>query len=123
MPLRAKRDGVAPKRFFKQVLRSHGSEPRKMVTDKLRSYGVALRGLIPDTIHGAQPYVNNRARHLDQQTFTVHDYSLALLLITLFERTPIFSTSSSTRSPSFKKRRCSKPQPKPTVPEPITSPG
>lgn len=48
--LQAKRDGVAAKRFFKRLLRSHGTEPRKTVTDKLRSYGVAHRGLIPDTI-------------------------------------------------------------------------
>jgi len=38
--LQAKRDGAAAKRFFKRLLRSHGSEPRKIVTDKLRSYGV-----------------------------------------------------------------------------------
>ena len=35
--LQAKRDGAAAKRFFKRLLRSHGSEPRKIVTDKLRS--------------------------------------------------------------------------------------
>ena len=40
--LQAKRDGASAKRFFKRLLRSHGSEPRKIVTDKLRSYGVPL---------------------------------------------------------------------------------
>jgi len=59
--LQAKRDGAAAKRFFKRLLRSHGSEPRKIVTDKLRSYGVAHRELIPDTIHSIQQYENNRA--------------------------------------------------------------
>lgn len=43
MYLQTRRDGVAAKRFFKRLLRSHGSEPRKIVTDKLRSYGVAHR--------------------------------------------------------------------------------
>jgi len=59
--LQAKRDGTAAKRFFKRLLRSHGSEPRKIVTDKLRSYGVAHRELIPETIHSTKRYENNRA--------------------------------------------------------------
>ncbi len=59
--LQAKRDGAAAKRFFRRLLRSHGSEPRKIVTDKLRSYGVAHRGLIPQTIHSTKQYENNRA--------------------------------------------------------------
>ena len=42
--LQSKRDGVAAKRFFKRLLRSHGGEPRKVVTDKLRSYRVTQRG-------------------------------------------------------------------------------
>ncbi len=59
--LQSKRDGAAAKRFFKRLLRSHGSEPRKIVTDKPRSYGLAHRELIPDTIHSTQQYENNRA--------------------------------------------------------------
>jgi putative transposase len=59
--LQARRDGAAAKRFFKRLLRSHGSEPRKIVTDKLRSYGVAHRELIPEVIHSTQQYENNRA--------------------------------------------------------------
>ena len=39
--LPSRRDGTAAKRFFKRLIRNHGSEPRKIVTDKLRSYGVA----------------------------------------------------------------------------------
>jgi transposase-like protein len=59
--LQAKRDGVAPKRFFKRLLRSHGGESRKIVTDKLRSYGVAHRKLIPEAIHSTEQYENNWA--------------------------------------------------------------
>ena len=66
--LQAKRDGVAAKRFFKRLLRSHGREPRKIVTDKLRSYGVAHRELIPETIHSTQQYENNRAEQSHEAT-------------------------------------------------------
>ena len=66
--LQAKRDGAAAKRFFKRLLRSHGSEPRKIVTDKLRSYGVAHRELIPETIHSTQQYENNRAEQTHEAT-------------------------------------------------------
>ena len=66
--LQAKRDGVAAKRFFKRLLRSHGSEPRKIVTDKLRSYGVAHRELIPETIHSTSQYENNRAEQSHEAT-------------------------------------------------------
>ena len=52
--LQEKRDGAAAKRFFKRLLRNHGSEPRKIVTDKLPSYGVAHRELIPETIHSTE---------------------------------------------------------------------
>jgi putative transposase len=66
--LQAKRDGAAAKRFFKRLLRSHGSEPRKIVTDKLRSYGVAHRELIPETIHSTKQYQNNRAEQSHEAT-------------------------------------------------------
>jgi putative transposase len=66
--LQAKRDGAAAKRFFKRLLRSHGSEPRKIVTDKLRSYGVAHRELIPETIHSTEQYENNRAEQSHEVT-------------------------------------------------------
>ncbi len=66
--LQAKRDGAAAKRFFKRLLRSHGSEPRKIVTDKLRSYGVAHRELIPETIHSTERYENNRAEQSHEVT-------------------------------------------------------
>ena len=66
--LQAKRDGAAAKRFFKRLLRSHGSEPRKIVTDKLRSYGVALRELMPEAIHSTQQYENNRVEQSHEAT-------------------------------------------------------
>ena len=66
--LQAKRDGAAAKRFFKRLLRSHGSEPRKIVTDKLRSYDVAHRELLPGTIHSTQQYENNRAEQSHEAT-------------------------------------------------------
>lgn len=66
--LQGKRDGVAAKRFFKRLLRSHGSEPRRIVTDKLRSYGVAHRELMPDVIHDTSQYANNRVEQSHEAT-------------------------------------------------------
>ena len=66
--LQARRDGASAKRFFKRLLRSHGSEPRKIVTDKLRSYGVAHRELMPEAIHSTQQYENNRAEQSHEAT-------------------------------------------------------
>jgi putative transposase len=66
--LQARRDGAAAKRFFKRLLRSHGSEPRKIVTDKLRSYGVAHRELMPHVIHDTSQYANNRAEQSHETT-------------------------------------------------------
>ena len=66
--LQAKRDGATAKRFFRRLLRSHGSEPRKIVTDKLRSYGVAHRELKPETNHSTEQYENNRAEQSHEAT-------------------------------------------------------
>ena len=66
--LQAKRDGAAAKRFFRRLLRSHGTEPREVVTDKLRSHGVAYRELIPETILSTKQYVNNRAEQSHEAT-------------------------------------------------------
>jgi putative transposase len=66
--LQKRRDGVAAKRFFKMLLKTHRDEPRKIVTDKLRSYGVAHRELIPDSIHDTSQYANNRAELSHQPT-------------------------------------------------------
>ncbi len=66
--LQKRRDGAAAKRFFRRLLKAHGSDPRKLVTDKLRSYGVAHRELIPNTIHDSSQYSNNRAELSHQPT-------------------------------------------------------
>ena len=66
--LQANRDGAAANRFFRRLLRSHGSEPRKIVTDKLCSYGVAHRELIPETTHSTKQYENNRAEQSHEAT-------------------------------------------------------
>jgi putative transposase len=66
--LQARRDGAAAKRFFKRLLRSHGSEQRKIVTDKLRSYPVAHREVTPDAIHVTDQYANNRAEQSHEAT-------------------------------------------------------
>ncbi|MFQ3246321.1 MAG: putative transposase [Arenicella sp.] len=66
--LQSKRNGVAAKRFFKRLLKSHKREPRKIVTDKLRSYGVAHRELIPDSMHDTSQYANNRSELSHQPT-------------------------------------------------------
>jgi len=66
--LQARRDGAAAKRFFKRLLRSHGSEPKKVVTDKLRSYPVAHREVTPDAIHVTKHYANNRAEQSHEAT-------------------------------------------------------
>ena len=47
--LPARMDGVAAKRFFRRLVRSHGGEPRQIVTDRLRSFGVAHRESMPDS--------------------------------------------------------------------------
>jgi putative transposase len=66
--LQARRNAEAAKRFFRRLLRSHGTSPRKIVTDKLGSYGVARRALMPETIHSNDRYANNRAELSHQPT-------------------------------------------------------
>jgi len=66
--LQAKRNGVAAKRFFRRLIRSHQGEPRKIVTDKLRSYPVAQREVMPEAIHSTQQYENNRAEQSHEAT-------------------------------------------------------
>jgi putative transposase len=66
--LQSRRNGATAKRFFKRILKRHGSEPRNIVTDKLKSYGVAHRELIPDTIHNTDQYANNRAEQSHEAT-------------------------------------------------------
>jgi putative transposase len=59
--LQTRRKAEAAKRFFRRLLRSHGTRPRKIVTDKPGSCGVARRALMLETIHGSDRYANNRA--------------------------------------------------------------
>jgi putative transposase len=66
--LQSRRDGAAAKRFFKRLIKSNRGEPRRIVTDKLRSYGVARRELMPEVIHDASQYANNRAELSHQPT-------------------------------------------------------
>ena len=66
--LRAIRDGVAAKHFFRRLLLNYGSEPRRIVTNKLRSYNVAHRELMPDVIHETSQYANNRAQQSHEPT-------------------------------------------------------
>jgi putative transposase len=66
--LQAKQDWAAAKRFFRRLLRSHGSELRKIVTDKLRSYPVAHREVIRGAIHVTGQYANNRAEQSHEVT-------------------------------------------------------
>jgi putative transposase len=51
--LQKRRDGAAAKRFFRRLLKAHGSDPRKIV---------------PDTIHDTSQYANNRAELSHQPT-------------------------------------------------------
>ncbi len=66
--LQSRRDGAVAKRFFKRLIKKHGSEPGKIVTDKLRSYAVAHRELIPESIHDTTQDANNRAEVSHQPT-------------------------------------------------------
>ncbi len=66
--LQRRRDGIAAKKFFKRLLKTHRQSPRTIVTDKLKSYGVAHRELIPETIHDTSQYSNNRAELSHQPT-------------------------------------------------------
>ena len=66
--LQARRDAAAARRFFRRLIKKHGSEPGKIVTDKLRSYAVAHRELIPESIHDTTQDANNRAEVSHQPT-------------------------------------------------------
>ncbi len=55
-------------RFFRKLLKRHGSEPRRLITDKLRSYSAAHRTVMPSVIHSTRQYENNRAEVSHQLT-------------------------------------------------------
>jgi putative transposase len=56
-----RRDAGAAKRFFRKLLKGHGSEPRWLITDKLKSYSAAHRSVMPSVEHVTVRYANNRA--------------------------------------------------------------
>ena len=65
--LQARRDGAAAKRFFKRLLRSHGSEPRKIVTDPdaIQTILAHLRQRAPpDAVHRQRPGQGPQNDHL-----------------------------------------------------------
>ena len=56
------------KRFFRKVLKHHGSPAWQLVTDKLRSYGAAHREVFPSVTHRTGKYENNRTEVSHQHT-------------------------------------------------------
>ena len=56
------------KRFFRKVLKHHGSPAWQLVTDKLRSYPAAHREVFPSVAHRTGKYENNRAEVSHQHT-------------------------------------------------------
>ena len=55
------RNARAAKRFFRKLLKGHGSKPWRLVTDKLKSYSAARREVMPSVHHDTGQYANNRA--------------------------------------------------------------
>ena len=58
--VQTRRDTKAAVRFFNKLMRGQGGGPRKLVTDKLKSYPAARRRIMPDVVHIADRYANNR---------------------------------------------------------------
>ncbi len=63
-----RRDRHAAERFFRRLLKGHGSEPRRRVTDRLRSYSAARRNTMSSAVHDTSRYANNRAEVSHQPT-------------------------------------------------------
>ena len=66
--VQSRRNAVAAKRFFRQLLKGLRYVPRVIVTDKLASYQVAHRELLPSVTHRRWKYLNNRAENSHQST-------------------------------------------------------
>ena len=94
----AKRDGVAAKRFFRNLMRSDGAKPRKIVMDKLRSYGVAHRELIPEMIHSTKQYENNR---VEQSRDTTRVRERGMRRLTSMRQAQRFVTAQAAASNLF----------------------
>jgi len=64
-----KRSGTnAAVRFFRKLLKGRGRGPRRLVTDELKSYSAARWKVMPDVIHVADQYANNRAEVSHEST-------------------------------------------------------
>src|SRR4029079_8639747 len=66
--VQSRRNAVAAKRFFRQLLKGLRYVPRVIVTDQLASYQVAARDLLPSVTHRRSKYLNNRAENSHQPT-------------------------------------------------------
>ena len=66
--VQSRRNAVAAKRFFRQLLKGLRYVPRVIVTDKLAGYQVAHRELLPSVTHRRWKYLNNRAENSHQPT-------------------------------------------------------
>ena len=56
--VQSRRNAVAAKRFFRQLLKGLRYVPRVIVTDQLASYQVAARELLPSVTHRRSKYLN-----------------------------------------------------------------
>jgi len=63
-----RRDTVAAKRFFRNLLKGLQYVPRVLITDKLQSYGAAKAELLPGVEHRQHKGLNNRAENSHQPT-------------------------------------------------------
>jgi putative transposase len=66
--VQSRRNALAAKRFFRQLLKGLQYVPRVLVTDKLGSYAVAHRAVMPSVEHRQSRYLNNRAENSHQST-------------------------------------------------------
>ena len=56
--VQSRRNAMAAKRFFRQLLKGLRYVPRVIVTDQLASYQVAARALLPSVTHRRSRYLN-----------------------------------------------------------------
>ena len=66
--VRKRRNKAAAARFFRRLLKQQCQAPRRVVTDKLSSYAAAHREVMPNTLHDASQYANNRAEPSHEPT-------------------------------------------------------
>lgn len=66
--VQSRRNALAARRFFRQLLKGAEYVPRVIVTDKLASYGVAHREVLSSVEHRQSKYLNNRAENSHQPT-------------------------------------------------------